>query len=75
MSEPVPDPRDESGLPCPTCGHDAADMKRRLDDLVIAARNHWGVGSEPHNLIRDVSDAILRYRPAKALPTPNEEVE
>lgn len=63
---------EDQAQPCPTCGHDAADMKRRLDDLVIAARNHWGAGSEPHNLIRDVSDAILRYRPAKALPTSKE---
>lgn len=47
---------------CPTCGHDAADMKRRLDDLVIAAANHWGAGSEQHNLIRDVADAVLRHR-------------
>lgn len=67
---PVPDrmtslPQPFQGA-CPCCGHDATDMKRRLDDLVIAARNHWGAGSEPHNLIRDVSDAILRRPKAHA---------
>lgn len=53
---------------CPSCGHDPVGMKQRLDDLIIAARNHWGVGSEQHNLIRDVVDAIMkRIEPCEKL--------
>ena len=51
---------------CPNCGHDAAADKWRLDNLVIAARNHWGAGSEQHNLVRDVADAVLRARKVSA---------
>jgi hypothetical protein len=35
----------------------------KMDDLVIAAGNHWGAGSEQHNLVRDMADLIAKHRP------------
>lgn len=42
-------------------------LKSKLDDLIVAARNEWGVGSTEHNLIRDISDVIVRV-PAALYP-------
>ena len=43
-----------------------AALKAKLDALIVAAAREWGTGSQEHNLIRDVSDAVNRA-PAAAL--------
>lgn len=45
---------------CDRCGYDRRLVREKLDELILAARNHWGAGSEQHNLVRDVADALLR---------------
>jgi len=35
----------------------------KMDELVIAAGNCWGAGSEQHNLVRDMADLIAKHRP------------
>ncbi len=36
------------------------DITYKLDALVIAASMHWGSGSQEHNLVRDISDAVAK---------------
>jgi len=38
----------------------------RLDDLMFAASRQWGSGSEQHNLVRDIADAMFRDFPKPA---------
>jgi hypothetical protein len=38
--------------------------RKRLDELILAARKQWGPGSEQHNLVRDIADALFRDFPA-----------
>lgn len=38
-----------------------AGIQQKLDDLIAAASRHWGAGSEQHNLVRDVADAVSRF--------------
>ena len=35
-------------------------LKQATDDLVVAVRGSWGVGSAEHNLVRDICDLIAR---------------
>lgn len=39
---------------------DRADLKWRLDELIVAVAKTWGAGSTEHNLVRDICDALCR---------------
>lgn len=47
---------------------DRAKLKQATDDLIVAVRNSWGIGSAEHNLVRDICDLIDRA-PGAALAT------
>jgi hypothetical protein len=37
---------------------DRGKLKQATDDLIVAVRSSWGIGSAEHNLVRDICDLI-----------------